>query len=137
MTGQSVTNEQYQHAKNVWEAFGMEKMRDYLETYCLSDTLQLCEVFERFRIESLTHFEIDPCHFVSLPGFSYQYFLKNTRVELDYIYHEQLYSMISENIRGGHSFASSRYCEATLFNSKTENSKKQFIIDIGKKSFHF
>lgn len=109
MTGSTVTNEQYNRAKKVWTVFEMKNMKEYMETYCLSDTFLLCEVFGRFRNESMQNFGIEPGHFLSLPGFAYQAFLKTTGVELDYISNEEIYLMLSENIRGGHSFASQRY----------------------------
>ena len=100
MTGRGVTEDQYQRAQNVWKTFQMSSMKEYMETYCLSDTLLLCEIFERFRTESMNNFGIEPCHYLSLPGFAYQAFLKTTGVELDYITDEEIYTMLAENLRG-------------------------------------
>ena len=103
----------------------------------------MCEVIERFRTESMTNFGIDPGHFLSLPGMAYQCFLKTTGVELDHITNEEIYIMLKENLRGGHSFASQRYDESTIYQSLISGStgsiglnqdtcKKRCIIDIGK-----
>ena len=62
-----------------------------------------------FRSECLTNFEIEPMHFISLPGLAFQAFLKKTDVELDFITDLDLFDRLSENLRGGHSFTSQRY----------------------------
>ena len=76
MTVRGITDDQYKRAQTVWKTFQMTTTREYMETYSLSDTLLLCEVFERFKNESMINFGIEPGHFLSLPGFAYQAFLK-------------------------------------------------------------
>ena len=66
--------------------------------------------FEEFRKESMNNFSMDPCHFISLPGFAYNAFLKQTDVNLEYITDPEMFQMLSSNLRGGHSFCSQR-CE--------------------------
>lgn len=103
----------------------------------------MCEVFERFRTESMNNFGIEPGHFLSLPGMAYQAFLKTTGVELDYITDEEIYTMLKDNLRGGHSFASQRYDESSIYQNMvreedgsidigSDTCKKRSIIDIGK-----
>ena len=60
-------------------------------------------------------FDTEPVHFLSLPGFAYQAFLKHTNVEMDYVSSQELFEMLSSNLRSGHSFTSQRYEESTLF----------------------
>ena len=101
-------------------------MKDYMETYCLCDTLLLSEVFERFKQESLENFEIDPSQFLSLPGFAYQAFLKKkTGVQLDYITDPEMFHMLSSNLRGGHSFTSQRYEKSTEFKDMINFGKRK------------
>ena len=142
ITSRNISSEDYQRAQNVWTTFEMKNMKQYMETYCLVDTLLLCEVFERFKDESMKHFEIEPCHFISLPGFAYQAFLKYTDVELDYVTSEEFFDMMNRNIRGGNSFASQRYEESSFFKRdtmnaskckqqpKAESTERQFLLDI-------
>ena len=117
ITRTHITEEKYKLAKEIWNVFDMKCMKDYMEIYCMCDTLLLAEVFEAFRYESLNNFEIDPTHFISLPGFAYSAFLKVTKVSLDYITDPEIFDMLSSNLRGGHSFCSQRYGESTLFKS--------------------
>ena len=97
------------------EEFDMKNMQEYMETYCMVDTLILAEVFEEFRKESLNNFSMDPGHFISLPGFAYQAFLKQTEVNLEYITDPEMFEMLSSNLRGGHSFCTQRYEESSIF----------------------
>ena len=93
----------------------MRSMKDYMETYCMGDTLILAEVFEEFRKESMDNFSMDPCHFISLPGFAYNAFLKQTEVNLEYITDPEIFEMLSSNLPGGHSFCSQRYEESSIY----------------------
>ena len=115
ITRSNISEDNYKLAKEIWGVFDMKCMQDYMETYCMCDTLLLAEVFEAFRYESLNNFEIDPSHFISLPGFAYSAFLKETKVSLEYITDPEIFNMLSSNLRGGHSFCSQRYEESTLF----------------------
>ena len=115
ITQSHISKEKYCLAVQMWDEFEMKCMKDYMEVYCMCDTLLLAEVFETFRSESMFNFEIDPCHFISLPGFAFQAFLKITEVNLDYITDPQLFEMLSQNLRGGHSFSSQRYEESSDF----------------------
>lgn len=48
----------------------------------MCDTLPLPEVYATFRLESLNNYKIDQCYLISLPGFAYSAFLKETKVSL-------------------------------------------------------
>ena len=119
MTG--ISDESYRMAEEIWEEFNMKSMKDYLETYCMSDTLILAQVFEEFRKESMDNFNMDPSHFISLPGFAYKAFLKQTEVNLEYITDVEMFDMLSANLRGGHSFCSQRFEESSLFKDLVTN----------------
>ena len=116
-----ISDESYRMAEEIWEEFNMKSMKDYLETYCMSDTLILAQVFEEFRKESMDNFNMDPSHFISLPGFAYKAFLKQTEVNLEYITDVEMFDMLSTNLRGGQSFCSQRYEESSLFKDLVTN----------------
>ena len=44
----------------------------------------LIDVFENFRNTCLKVYELDPAHFLSLPGLAWQACLKKTNIKLEY-----------------------------------------------------
>ena len=48
-----------------------------------SNTLLLPDVFEKFRESCIEIYQLDPAHFLSAPGLSWQACLKKTGVELE------------------------------------------------------
>ena len=130
ITRSNISDEKYQLAEEMWKVFGMKNMRDYMETYCMCDTLILAEVFEAFRNESLKNFCMDPCHFISLPGFAYNAFLKQTDANLEYITDSDIFEMLSSNLRGGHSFCSQRYEESSIFQNLVNGEKTKSSSDV-------
>ena len=44
LTGESITDEDYQQAQTVWKEFNIETMKDYHNLYNLSDVLFLADI---------------------------------------------------------------------------------------------
>ena len=65
---ESITESEYDHAKNVWELFNMKNMRDFHDLYLKTDVLLLADVFEAFRVVALTYYKLDPLHYLTSPG---------------------------------------------------------------------
>ena len=45
LTGEGITDEDYQHAQTVWNEFHIETMKDYHKLYNLSDVQLLADIF--------------------------------------------------------------------------------------------
>ena len=65
LSGEHITDEDYQHAKNVWNTFNLKSMGEYHNRYLKSDILLLADVFENFRKTCLQYYKLDPCHYFS------------------------------------------------------------------------
>ena len=71
--------------------------------YLKSDVNLLADVFEKFIKVSVKEFDINPVYFLSLPGFTWQYGLKNTDINLQTLEVKELILTLESNNRGGFS----------------------------------
>ena len=71
----------YRHGNNVFKKFKLKNLGQYHDLYLHSDTLLLADVFENFRNMCIKVYELDPAHFLSLPGLAWQACLKKTNVK--------------------------------------------------------
>ena len=82
LTGTHISDEDYAHAQKVWEAFGSQNIGDYCDLYCRTDVILLADVFEAFRKTCMKQYSLDPAHYYTSPGLSWDALLKKTGVEL-------------------------------------------------------
>ena len=66
----TISDEDCQHAQDVWEKFDMKILREYHDLYLKSDVLLLADVFENYRDVCMSNYEIDPCWYYTSPGLS-------------------------------------------------------------------
>ena len=112
LTGEGISDEDYDHAREVWKAFGMRNMGDYHDHYMGADVLLLADVFESFRKSCLKNYGLDPCHYVSSPGMAWDAMLKMTGVKLELLSDPDKHNFIEKGIRGGTSFIGKRHSKA-------------------------
>ena len=86
----------YRHANNVFKVFKLENLGDYHDLYVQSDALLLSDVFNNFRDMCLNEYELDPAHFLSLPGLAWQACLKKTNIELELLTDYDMLLMVEE-----------------------------------------
>ena len=72
----------YRQGNNVFKRFKLKNLGEYHDLYVQSDTLILADVFENFRNMFLKVHELDPGHFLSLPGLAWQACLKKINIKL-------------------------------------------------------
>ena len=60
----------------------MNAMGDYHDLYLKTDVLLLATVFKKFIKHCLGYYRLDPCHYFSSPGLSWDAMLKMTGIEL-------------------------------------------------------
>ena len=81
LNDEDITDDDYQHATNVWDIFKCKSIRDYHDLYLKSDVLLLSDVFENFRKTCLKHYKLDPAHYYTSPGLAWDACLKETGQE--------------------------------------------------------
>ena len=112
LTREDITDEEYERAKQVWETFGCRNLGDYHNLYVATDTLLLADVFENFRKVCQEKYGLDPAHYYSTPGLSWDALLKKTGVELELLTDLDMHLFIERGMRGSISMASKRYAKA-------------------------
>ena len=122
----------YRHGNNVFKGFKLENLGDYHDLYVQSDTLLLADVFENFRDMCIKEYELDPAHFLSLPGLAWQACLKKTNIELELLTDYDMLLMVEEGIRGGICHSIHRYAKANNkymknYNNNEESSYIQYL----------
>ena len=78
-----ISDEQYQHLQNVWKIFNFHTFEDFHNHYLKKDILLLADAFEKFIFTCLKYYDLDPCHYFSAPGLSWDAMLKMTGVTLE------------------------------------------------------
>ncbi len=109
----SLSPEDYAYAVQAWTAFNCQSLLEYAYVYNMIDVLLLAELFERYRHTMQSFVGLDPARFITGPSFSYQAMLKFTDVKIEQLTDKRMLNLICENLRGGLSYVSSRYEEAT------------------------
>lgn len=66
LINEGICEEQYQHAQNVWNKFGLKSIGEYHDLHLRSVILLLANVFEVFRQISLQNQKLDPCHYYTI-----------------------------------------------------------------------
>ena len=94
---EDISNEDYAHAKKVWDVFEIKNRGKCHDLYVQSDTVLLADVFENFRKMRLEIYELDP---------------ESKKVKLELITDYDMILMIKKGIRGGICQTTHRYAIA-------------------------
>lgn len=125
-----ISKEEYEHAKKVWKTFGIKNMGEYHDLYLKSDVLLLADVFESFRDTCLSFYKLDPCHYFTAPGLSWDAMILLTKVELDLLSDLDMHLFVEKGIRGGISVITHRYAKANnkyMLNGYDSSQEESFI----------
>ena len=118
-----ISEKSYQRANNVWNAFKMKTIGDYHDLYLKTDLLLLADVFEKFIKTCLDYYGLDPCHYFSSPGLSWDAMLKMTKIELELI----VDMFIEKGMRGGISHIAKRHSKANNKYMKNYDNIKEYV----------
>ena len=155
----SISDDDYTHAKNVWKTFHMQTMEHYHDLYLKTAVLLLTDVFENFRKKCLEYYGLDPAHYYTAPGLSWDAAMKMTKVNLELLDDIEMHLMVEKGnynfstvpsilistntmhskcalsisgVRGGVSTISTRYCNANnrFMQYYDEKEKIMYILDL-------
>ena len=109
LNDEHISDKQHVHVIKVWNTFKLKNMGDL---YLKSDVLLLADVFENFRKTCMQYYELDPCHYFTSPGLSWDAMLKMTDIKLELIIDIDMFQFIEKGMRGGVSYIVNRYGKA-------------------------
>ena len=132
LNGSNISIEEYQHAINVWNAFeDIRTLGDYSDYYLKVDVLLLAEIFENFRNNCMETYGLDPAHYYTTPGFSWDCMLKYTKVKLELMSDIDMVLFIEKGIRGGINQCCNRYSKANnkyMKDKYNNNEESKYIV---------
>ena len=123
LNDEHISDKDYEHAQNVWNTFDLKNMGEYHDLYLKSDILLLADVFENFRKTCLQYYKLDPCHYFTSPGLSWDAMLKMTDIKLELMTDVDMFQFIEKGMRGGTSYIANRYGKANNKYMKTYDKK--------------
>ena len=94
-------------------------MDDYHDHYLKKDVLFSAYVFEKFIATCLKLYGLDPCHYFTFPGLSWDAMLKMTGVKLEKISDIDKYLFIEKGLRAGISYIAKTYAKQHLYHTLT------------------
>lgn len=107
-----ITEQEYEFAKKVWSRFNVKNMKEYTEIYLKVDITILADIFENFRYECSRIYHLDPAHYFTTPGYSWDAMLKQTGVMIELLTDIDQVLFIERGLRGGICQCSHRYFRA-------------------------
>ena len=105
-------DKKYNHSKNSWQTFNFKTVRDLHDHYLRKDVLLLAVIFERFISTCMKYYNLDPTHYFSAAGLSWDVMLKMTKIQLEKISDLDKHIFIESGMRGGIRYAAKKYSKA-------------------------
>ena len=119
-----ISAKDYLTYEKTWDKSEMKNMGDYHGHYFKKDVLLLADVYEKFIDTCLKYYGLDPCHYFSSPGLSWDAMLKMTDIKLEKISDINKYLFTEKGLRGGISCIAKRYAKANNKYINDYDSKK-------------
>ncbi|XP_071578660.1 uncharacterized protein [Temnothorax nylanderi] len=112
LTDETASESDYEHATRVWRRFRVRDLGEYSDLYLKTDVLLLADIFENFRDTCVVSYGLDPAHYYTLPGYTWDAMLRYTGVRFELLTDIDMVLFVERGIRGGLSQCSLRYARA-------------------------
>ena len=138
LNDEHITDEEYAHAQRVWEAFECKTLGDYHDLYVKTDVALLADVFENFRNLCQEQYGLDPAHYYTSPGLSWDALLKKTGVVLELFRDLEMHLFVERGMRGGISMVSKRHAKANnpLVPDYDPSKPKKYIMHLAANNLY-
>ncbi|XP_077279082.1 uncharacterized protein LOC143906713 [Temnothorax americanus] len=108
----------------VWRRFRVRDLGEYSDLYLKTDVLLLADIFEHFRDKCSESYGLDPAHYYTLPGYTWDVMLRYTGVRFELLTDIDMLLFVESGIRGGLSQCSLRYARANNRHVPTNDSSQ-------------
>ena len=127
---QHITDDEYDHANKVWNTFMIKTMGEYHDLYLVSDMLLLTDVFENFRKTCMQYYKLDPSHYFTSLGLSWDAMLKMTNIKLELMTDIDMFQFIEKGMRDAVSYIANQYGNANnkYMKEYDEKAPSKYII---------
>ena len=98
----------------MWQRFNLKTMGQYHDLYLKSDILLLADAFENFRTTCLRYYTIDPFHYFTSPGLSWDAMLKMTDIKLELMTDIDMFQFIEKECQAASHIFFDRYGKQTI-----------------------
>ncbi|XP_024873084.1 uncharacterized protein LOC112455417 [Temnothorax curvispinosus] len=83
LTDETASESDYEHAMRVWRRFRVRDLGEYSNLYLKTDVLLLADIFENFRDACSASYKLEPAHYYTLPGYTWDAMLRYTGVRFE------------------------------------------------------
>ena len=133
-----ISGKDYLTCEKTWGKFEMKHMGDYHDHYLKMDVLLLVNVYEKFIDACLKYYELDPCHYFSSPGLSWDAMLKLTDIKLEKMSDIDKYLFFEKGLRGAISYIAKRDAKANnkYMNDYDPKKPSTFILYLDRNNLY-
>lgn len=75
------SEDDWRHAKQIYDAAGCNSFADFTSLYCQIDVLQLADIFNKYRDDCIETLKCDPAQYITLPNMSWAVLIRTINEE--------------------------------------------------------
>ena len=83
LSDETISQKDYDHAHQIWKELNCKTIGDYHDLYLKTDVVLLADVFQTYRKTCMDAYKLDPLHYYTAPGLSWDSLLKHTQINLE------------------------------------------------------